>query len=124
MPKHITGLSEQQEHAIQLLVYNDMSIDEIAKEVGVNRTNLWKWRAKNEEFREALSKERKNKFYIYQDVAQKELMKLITDDSDKRTQLQAIKLVMQEEGYLNDKIQVDAKTTVEFVIGEDNDTNE
>lgn len=119
MAKHFDGISEQQYKCIQLLVYSDMSVDEIAKEVGVNRATTWRWRTKDEQFKDELAKERKNKFHVFGDVAQKELMNLVQDRSDKRTQLQAIKMLMSELGYCNDKTQMDLKTTVEFIIGDE-----
>ncbi|WP_069999435.1 phBC6A51 family helix-turn-helix protein [Cellulosilyticum sp. I15G10I2] len=110
MPKHIEGITEQMYKAIQLLVWSDKGKSEIAEEIGVARETIWRW-YKRDDFMDELQKERRNKFHVAGDVAQKELLKLIKDDSDKRTQLQAIKLVLGENNMCTDKSQIDLKTT-------------
>lgn len=124
--KHLEGITEQMAHAISLLVWTDKSKQEIANEVGVDRVTLYRW-YKRDDFMNELQKERRTKFSVYGDVASKELLKLVRDDSDKRTQLQAIKMILGENGLCNDKLQVEQKTTEKIVvrlISDDNDTNE
>ena len=125
--KNMEGLTEAQYKAISMLVWGDYSKQEIADTVGVHRTSLFRW-YKNEKFMEELQKERRNKFAVYGDVASKELMKLVKDDSDKRTQLQAIKLVLGENGIGNDKVQLDINQKQEIKItlfdSEDEETEE
>ncbi len=124
--KHIEGISEDMTKAIALLVWTEKTKTEIAQEIGIDRATLWRW-YKRDDFMEALQKERRNKFAVYGDVASKELLKLVKDDSDKRTQLQAIKMVLGENGLCNDKAQIDLKTSTEFVItyeGFDEEANE
>jgi predicted DNA-binding protein YlxM (UPF0122 family) len=125
--KNMEGLTEAQYKAISLLVWSDKSKQEIADEVGVHRTTLFRWYSLND-FMEELQKERRKKFVVYGDVASKELIKLVKDDSDKRTQLQAIKMILGENGLCNDKIQIDQNTTEKIVIKlideDDNDTSE
>ncbi len=127
MPKHIEGITEQMAKAISLLVWSDETKTEIAEEIGVARETIWRW-YKRDDFMNELQKERRNKFAVYGDVASKELLKLVKDESDKRTQLQAIKMILGENGLCNDKSQIDINTTTEFVISyfddDDNDSNE
>lgn len=111
-------LTPEMYKAISLLVYSDLNKEEISKEVGINPVTLWRW-YKREEFLNELNKERKNKFSVYCDIAQKELGKLITDDSDKRTQLQAIKMVLQENNYCSDKKDITQNTTDTIIISLD-----
>jgi transposase-like protein len=127
MTKHIEGITEQMAQAISLLVWSDKTKTEIADEIGIDRTTLYRW-YKRDDFMNELQKERRNKFVVYADVASKELLKLVKDDSDKRTQLQAIKMILGESGLCNDRLQIDQNTketiVIEFFNGEDNDTSE
>lgn len=113
--KNIEGITDQMAQAIALLVWTDKSKQEIADEVGVHRVTLYRW-YKDENYMAELQKERRNKFAVYGDVASKELMKLVKDDSDKRTQLQAIKMVLGENGLCSDKLQVENTTKSEIKI--------
>lgn len=125
--KNMEGLTEAQYKAINLLVWSDKSKQEIADEIGVDRVSLWRW-YKRDDFMNELQKERRNKFAVYGDVASKELLKLVKDDSDKRTQLQAIKMILGENGLCNDKLQIEQNTTKELKItffdGENDEENE
>jgi len=113
--KNIEGITDQMAQAIALLVWTDKSKQEIADEVGVHRVTLYRW-YKDENYMAELQKERRNKFQVYGDVASKELLKLVKDDSDKRTQLQAIKLVLGENGLCSDKLQIENTTKQEIRI--------
>lgn len=119
------GLSLEQKKAIDLLVWTDKLKTEIAAEIGVNRVTLYRW-YQNEQFVDELNRQRKIKFTEAGDVAQKELMRLLTDSSDKRTQLQAIKLVLGENGFCSDKLQVTQKTSENIVVTffDDDDTED
>lgn len=119
----LDGLTEEMEKAISLLVWSDKTKTEIAEEIGVHRTTLYRWYS-NDEFLNRLQGERRKKFVVFGDVASKELIKLVKDDSDKRTQLQAIKMVLGENGLCNDKIQIDQNTTEKIVIKLVDDENE
>lgn len=109
MSKHIEGISEDMYKVIALLVWSDKGKSEIAREVGIARETIWRW-YQRDDFMKELQKERRSKFAVYGDVATKELMKLVKDDSDKRTQLQAIKMVLGENNLCTDKSQVDINT--------------
>ncbi len=115
MTKHIEGITEQMAQAISLLVWSDKTKTEIAEEIGIDRTTLYRY-YKRDDFMNELQKERRNKFAVYGDVASKELLKLVKDDSDKRTQLQAIKMILGENGLCNDRLQIDQNTTTELKI--------
>lgn len=122
--KMMEGITEQMAKAISLLVWTDKSKQEIADEVGIDRVSLWRW-YKRDDFMNELQKERRNKFVVFGDVASKELLKLVKDDSDKRTQLQAIKMILGENGLCNDSLRIDNNTTTEFIISYiNNDENE
>jgi len=115
MTKHIEGITEQMAQAISLLVWSDKTKTEIAEEIGIDRTTLYRY-YKRDDFMNELQKERRNKFAVYGDVASKELLKLVKDDSDKRTQLSAIKLILSENGLCNDRLQIENNTTTEIKI--------
>ena len=124
--KNIEGITDQMAQAIALLVWTDKSKQEIADEVGVHRVTLYRW-YKDENYMAELQKERRNKFQVYGDVASKELLKLVKDDSDKRTQLQAIKLVLGENGLCSDKLQIENTTKQEIrisLVDDEEETNE
>lgn len=125
--KHLEGITEQMAHAISLLVWTDKGKQQIADEIGVDRVTLYRW-YKRDDFMNELQKERRTKFAVYGDVASKELLKLVRDDSDKRTQLQAIKMILGENGLCTDKLQVEQNTNktikIEFIDSDNNDTSE
>lgn len=116
-------LTNQQLKAINLLVYTDKTQDAIADEVDCNRTTLWEWRTKNKKFMDALNKERSRKLNTLGDVAMKELEAILKDNSDKRTQFQAIKAVLKELNVLNDTQQIDQNTTITFNITNNDEEN-
>lgn len=125
MPRltRVDGLTEQQFKCIDLLVWTNKTKTEIAEEIGCHRVTLYRW-YQDEIFTDELNKQRKIKFKEAGDVAQKELMKLLKDSSDKRTQIQAIKMVLGENGLCSDRIQVDENTTQNIVVTLFNGDNE
>jgi len=117
MPRltRVDGLHDKHMQCIDLLVWSDKTKTEIAREIGIDRVSIYRW-YQDDIFIKELNRQRQKKFAEAGDVAQKELMKLLKDSSDKRTQIQAIKMVLGENGLCNDRIQVDTDTTNNIVV--------
>lgn len=106
-----TEVTDKMREVIYELVYSGKSNRQIAKDCGICEATLYAWR-KWQPFLDELTAERKRKFNALGDQAIGNLIKLANDDSDKRTQLQAIKLILGENGLLKDSIEVDLKTQI------------
>ena len=103
-----TEVTDKMREVIFELVYSGKSNTQICKEASISQTTLYNWR-KWQPFVDELTAERKRKFNAIGDKAIANLMALADDDSDKRTQLQAIKLILGENGLLKDNVEVDIK---------------
>lgn len=101
-------VTDKMREVIFELVYSGKSNTQICKDAGISQTTLYSWR-KWKPFVDELTMERKRKFNALGDKAIDNLIKLAEDDSDKRTQLQAIKLILGENGLLKDNLEVDIK---------------
>lgn len=113
-----TEVTDKMKEVIFELVYSGKSNTQICLDAGISQTTLYSWR-KWQPFIDELTAERKRKFNVMGDKAIENLMKLMDDDSDKRTQLQAIKLVLGENNLLKDSLEVDLKTQTIRVSLED-----
>ena len=103
-----TEVTDKMREVIYELVYSGKTEKQICIDADISQTTLYNWR-KWQPFVDELTKERQRKFNVMGDKAIDNLMRLMNDDSDKRTQLQAIKLVLGECSLLNDKLEVDIK---------------
>lgn len=114
-----TEVTDKMREVIFELVYSGKSNVQVCKECGISQGTLYNWR-KWQPFVDELTAERKRKFNAIGDKAIANLISLMNDDSDKRTQLQAIKLVLGENNLLKDSIEVDLKNQTIVVSLEDN----
>lgn len=103
-----TEVTDKMREVIFELVYSGKTNTQICIDCGISQGTLYSWR-KWQPFVDELTAERKRKFNVIGDRAIENLIKLMDDDSDKRTQLQAIKLVLGENNLLKDSIEVDLK---------------
>lgn len=85
----------------------------MAKECGVARETLWRWRTENEEFKEALKKATKDRWEAAEQLAVNTMINLASEGN-----IQAVKYVLDNLGYKPvDKVEanVNAKAQVLFV---------
>lgn len=108
------ALNNRQIKAIELLVYSPYMTQEMtAKEVGVTRETLYRWRTENEEFKEALEKATKERWKAAEQMAVNTMINLMSEGN-----YQATKYVLDSMDYgATQKIdaKVDAKAQVMFV---------
>jgi transposase-like protein len=110
----IVALNNKQIKAIELLVYSPyMTLNMVAKEVGVSRDTLHRWRNDTPEFQEALDKAIKDRWKAAEAMAVNGMIALASEGN-----IQAIKYMLDNLGYKPaDKIEakVDARAQVMFV---------
>ena len=108
------ALNNKQIKAIELLVYSPyMTQQMIAKECGVHRDTLHRWRNEVPEFMEALDKATKARWKAAEQIAVNTMINLASEGN-----IQAAKYMLDNLGYKPvDKIeaQVDARAQVMFV---------
>ena len=108
------ALNNKQLKAIELLVYQPyMTLNMTAKEVGVSRDTLHRWRNETPEFMEALDKAIKERWRNAEAMAVNGMISLASEGN-----FQAIKYMLDNAGYKPvDKIEakVDARAQVLFV---------
>ena len=108
------ALNNKQLKAIELLVYQPyMTQEMMAKECGVARETLWRWRTENEEFKTALDKATKDRWKAAEQMAVNTMINLCSEGN-----IQAVKYMLDNLGYKPaDKIeaQIDARAQVMFV---------
>lgn len=108
------ALNNKQIKAIELLVYSPyMTLNMVAKEVGVSRDTLHRWRNDTPEFQEALDKAIKDRWKAAEAMAVNGMIALASEGN-----IQAIKYMLDNLGYKPaDKIEakVDARAQVMFV---------
>ena len=108
------ALNNKQIKAIELLVYQPyMTLNMTAKEVGVSRDTLHRWRNETPEFMEALDKAIKERWRNAEAMAVNGMISLASEGN-----FQAIKYMLDNAGYKPvDKIEakVDARAQVLFV---------
>ena len=117
------ALNNRQIKAIELLVYSPYMTQEMtAKEVGVTRETLYRWRTENEEFKEALEKATKERWKAAEQMAVNTMINLMSEGN-----YQATKYVLDSMDYgATQKIdaKVDAKAQVMFVDDLQEEVNE
>lgn len=90
-------LSEKQEKCIALLVLENKTQKQIAKELNITEQTICNWK-KEEEFKERLQKEIQDNFGSLAILAQNQLKKLLSSKSD-IVRMQAVKDVLDRAGY-------------------------
>lgn len=111
-------LTDKQLEAIRLLVWDDevdASNPKCADKLGIARSTLWKWH-QDEVFADELMKERHKKVNMLGSVALRQLEKLMMQGADKRTQLAALKLILNDVNIGNRNEQLSENTSNNFVI--------
>ena len=108
------ALNNKQQKAIELLVYQPyMTQEMMAKECGVARETIWRWRTENEEFKEVLDKATKERWKAAEQMAVNTMINLASEGN-----IQAVKYMLDNLGYKPaEKIEakVDARAQVMFV---------
>lgn len=108
------ALNNKQLKAIELLVYQPyMTQEMMAKECGVARETLWRWRNENEEFKTELKKAIRQRWEAAESLAVNTMINLASEGN-----IQAAKYMLDNLGYKPaDKIeaQIDARAQVMFV---------
>lgn len=116
------ALNNKQQKAIELLVYQPyMTQEMMAKECGVARETIWRWRTENEEFKEALDKATKERWKAAEQMAVNTMINLCSEGN-----IQAVKYMLDNLGYKPaEKIEakVDARAQVVFVDDLEDDVN-
>ena len=116
------ALNNKQQKAIELLVYQPyMTQEMMAKECGVARETIWRWRTENEEFKEALDKATKDRWKAAEQMAVNTMINLCSEGN-----IQAVKYMLDNLGYKPaEKIEakVDARAQVVFVDDLEDDVN-
>lgn len=108
------ALSKKQLSAIQYIVYTDKEDSEIAPEIGVDRSTIWRWR-KLDEFNDAIEAECRRKFKKLQTTALNGLETLVA-----RGHFGAIKYIMDGNSYApTEKHDVLLDATIQVDYGED-----
>lgn len=117
------ALHNKQIKAIELMVYQPyMTQEMMAKECGVARETLYRWRTDNEEFKAALKKATRERWESAEQMAVTTMINLASEGN-----IQAVKYMLDNLGYKPaEKIEakVDAKTQVVFVDDLEDDLSE
>lgn len=113
-----TELTPLQLKAICMLVEGTSKTD-MCKDLGIPRATLYNWLDTDlfmNEYRKACDK-------VYRMNLGKAMNKLskMMDIKDNRTALKAVEDMLKLNDYLNTKVDISEKTTMEFVIGADNE---
>ncbi|MCI9000890.1 MAG: hypothetical protein HFJ26_08445 [Clostridia bacterium] len=90
-------LSESQIKCINLMVVENKTQKQIAKEINVTEKTICQWK-KDKEFREEIEKQMRENFGSLAIEAQQKLKKLL-DSKNESIQMQAIKDVLDRAGY-------------------------
>lgn len=115
------ALNNKQIKAIELLVYSPyMTLQMVAKEVGVSRDTLHRWRTDTPEFQTALDKATKDRWKAAEQMAVNGMIALASEGN-----IQAIKYMLDNLGYKPvDKLEANVKSDVVLRIGYDEDDDE
>lgn len=90
-------LSESQIKCINLMVVENKTQKQIAKEINITEKTICQWK-KDKEFREEIEKQMRENFGSLAIEAQQKLKKLL-DSKNESIQMQAIKDVLDRAGY-------------------------
>ena len=90
-------LSESQIKCINLMVVENKTQKQIAKEINITEKTICEWK-KDEEFKNEISKQMKENFGSLAIEAQQELKKLLKSKNES-VKMQAIKDVLDRAGY-------------------------
>jgi len=107
-------LTESQIKCINLIITENKTQKQIAKEINITEKTICKWK-KDKEFKEEIQKQMKENFGSLAIEAQQELKKLLKSKNE-NVKMQAIKDILDRAGYKPiDKIEATATSKVELV---------
>lgn len=107
-------LTESQIKCISLMIADNKTQKQIAKEINITEKTICKWK-KDKEFKEEIQKQMKENFGSLAIEAQRELKKLLKSKNE-NVKMQAIKDVLDRAGYKPvEKSEVSGGYTVELV---------
>lgn len=112
-----TGLTLVQKKCAELLVMKDinkMSVEEIAKEVGVNRATIFRWK-QNREFNDYMNNMADEFQRSFLPDAFSELRKIMAYGKS-HEKLKAIELVLKNQGKLKDQTDINATVKQEVNV--------
>lgn len=107
-------LTESQIKCISLMITDNKTQKQIAREINVTEKTICKWK-KDKEFKEEIQRQMKENFGSLAIEAQQELKKLLKSKNE-NVKMQAIKDILDRAGYKPiDKIEATATSKVELV---------
>lgn len=107
-------LNENQLKCINLIIVENKTQKQIAKEINITEKTICEWK-KNKEFKEEMQRQMKENFGSLAIEAQQELKKLLKSKNE-NIKMQAIKDVLDRAGYKPiEKAEVTAMSKVELV---------
>lgn len=107
-------LTESQIKCISLMITDNKTQKQIAKEINITEKTICKWK-KDKEFKEEIQKQMKENFGSLAIEAQQELKKLLKSKNE-NVKMQAIKDVLDRAGYKPvDKTEVSGTGIVQLV---------
>ncbi len=108
-------LTDKQRHALELLTCGKgMSYKDICEEVGIDQSNLYRWRTSQEfaHFQEELKRINDERWAALVDAARASAFRLVENDNQKMTEF-----ILKNEGYNpTNKHQVDADINTDITI--------
>ena len=117
MARNKGGLTAKQRKAVELLINSNMTYQEIADEVGVNRKTLYDWRHEPQftQFQAEYQRLRDEQWLATVEAARKSALKLCADGNQKM-----VEFVLKNDG-LNptQKVEAEINTDIVINIGED-----
>lgn len=123
MARNKGGLTAKQRRAVDLLINSNMTYNQIAEEVGVNRKTLWDWRNEPQftAFQEEYQKLKNEQWLATVEAARRSALKLCEEGNQRMTEF-----ILKNDG-LNPTQKVDAdvdvRAQVVFVDDLDEDDN-
>ena len=117
MARNKGGLTAKQRKAVELLINSNMTYQEIADEVGVNRKTLYDWRHEPQftQFQEEYQRLKNEQWLATVEAARKSALKLCADGNQKM-----VEFILKNDG-LNptQKVEAEINTDIVINIGED-----
>lgn len=117
MARNNGNLTAKQRKAVELLINSNMTYQEIADEVGVNRKTLYDWRHEPQftQFQAEYQRLRDEQWLATVEIARRSAMKLCADGNQKM-----VEFVLKNDG-LNptQKVEAEINTDIVINIGED-----
>lgn len=115
MARNNGELTAKQRKAVELLIYSDMTYNQIAEEVGVNRKTLWDWRNEPQftAFQAEYQRMKQEQWLATVEAARKSALKLCADGNQRM-----VEFILKNDG-LNPTQKVEADISTDIVINFD-----